>query len=219
MSFAGKLSDMLLIDALRMFQRGARSGKFMLWGTSERGVIWMLHGQIVHAIVLNLNDLRLLHTSEAALQHLLGWSEGHFRFSPGASDSFYPVSITKPTQQLLAKVEEAQLVGLQSAHTAHLTPASMLAALPQIEGLNQKLQMSAMEWVLLVRIGQERKTLQELAADHSTSYEHIAAMATTLLKHGLVRIVGSQTASEALAMDNLNTAIRRRLQQQPKGLG
>ncbi|PDW02131.1 DUF4388 domain-containing protein [Candidatus Viridilinea mediisalina] len=218
MSFAAKLSDMPLIDAIRMFQRTVRSGKLMLWGASERGVIWMLHGQVVHAIVLNLNDRRLLHTSEAALRDLLNWNEGHFRFTPGDADCFYPVSITTPTLQLLASIEQTHVAELYAAYAGNLTPATMLEPLPQREGMNEKLHMSAMEWVLLVRVGQESKTLQELAADHSTSFEHIAAMATTLLKHGLVRIVGLQMPSEHGAMDNLNAAIRRRLQQQPKGL-
>ncbi|RRR75159.1 MAG: DUF4388 domain-containing protein [Candidatus Viridilinea halotolerans] len=197
MSFASKLSDMPMDQALRIFQRGTRSGKLMIWRAEERGVIWMLNGQVVHAIVINITDRSLLHTSEAALRHLLTWDEGHFRYTPEAADSIYPVTISKPTCEILAMAEEPRHASEVREHAAHLTPDTVLAALPQVEGKSQKLQMSAMEWIILVRIGQERKTLQALATECSTSFEHIAAMATTLLEHGLVRPVTPRFASAA----------------------
>lgn len=229
MGLEGKLADMPLTDLLLILQRSARSGKLMLQNAAECAFVWLRDGQAVHALVLAMPERRPLYTGEAAAYHLLAWEDGQFRYLPETARADYQFTIRQPTSTLIATALRQRRAEALRAYAEELTPQTVLATVPQLEGMSQQINLEVGEWSLLAQIGPQ-KTVQQLVEETATSFDQVANIVALLLDYGLVRRLaladlpprrlviappkrsGDQVRSDT-SMTNLTRAIRRRLQQ------
>jgi hypothetical protein len=186
MGIEGKLTDLSLVDTLRILQRSARSGKIILSNSSNWALIWLLNGQVVNALVLTMPQRRLLHTSEAALSHLLTWSTGTFRFNPEDSDADYPITITQSTTMLLMTASQRQRTSTAPVYVSGMSLQTTLSVIAQVMDTSKPIRLNLVEWTILARIGQ-KKTLQQLVAETATSFEQVASSVSKLIDYGVVK--------------------------------
>jgi hypothetical protein len=229
MAFEGHLVDMPVIDLLRVFQRGARSGRLFLWTRAEWAVVWFRTGQAAHAVVLEQRERRPLAAGEQAIFHVLGWAEGQFRFVAAEQPEMFLVTIKRPTAALI--VEALRRRPSQGARPlpAGLSARTPLRMLPHLAGDDETVHVSVQEWLVLTRIG-HRATPAELAAQTGLGLERTLALVARLIELGLVApapladlparrltvdpppALGQRHEGPA-SVTNLTRAIRRRLQQ------
>lgn len=111
MGLEGMLTDMPLVDLLRVLLRGARSGKLILWNESEWVITWFQRGQIVSAVVLSKQAKRPLYSGEEAVFQLFTWDDGQFCFTPETDSDNYLVTIRRSTSTLIAEGLRRRSVG------------------------------------------------------------------------------------------------------------
>ena len=74
--FTGKLDQFDLVDIIQMCCVGKRTGRLQIARRVERGVLYLLGGQIIHAASGGLEG-------EDAAYEIIGWSAGQFSFEDG----------------------------------------------------------------------------------------------------------------------------------------
>lgn len=92
----GNLAQMPLTDMLRMLTGASQSGRLELADRTERGVLYLEEGAVVHAVSGPL-------AGEQAFRELLTWTAGQFRFEGNVPTP--EVSITLPTAELMERSE------------------------------------------------------------------------------------------------------------------
>lgn len=228
MALEGKLSDMPMHDLLRVFQRSTRSGKLVLWNKAELGLLWLLDGQVVNALVLTKPDRRPLHSGEHAVFHLFGWPDGLFRYSPDPERGSYPITIERPTGKLIGEALKHRASDPISTAWGELTLQTPLRVLPQIADNDEQIPLNSEQWTVLVRIGQGSNAMQ-VAMQTEMDPQQVLMIVANLIDYGLVmpalladlpqrRLtveppLPSVEAQESTPITNLTRAIRRRLKQ------
>lgn len=229
MGLEGKLTDMPLLDLLRIFQRGARNGKLALWDENEWALLWIKAGQVVNAIVLSMPDRRPLQAGEHAIFHLFTWTDGHFRYSPDDASDGYAITIRQSTAELIAEALRRRRLAALPPPVGDLTLWTPLCPVPQGASANEFVKLSVEEWNVLVRIGQQT-TAKAIASQTGMPAGRVLEVVSQLIDCGLVipvtladlpqrRLTVSPADYAHLAsgseapISNLTRAIRRRLQQ------
>ena len=75
MAFQGSLKELPLADIVQLVAVSGKTGMFSLTRGTERGVVYILNGQISHAKVGAVEG-------EDAIYTLSLWNQGDFQFSP-----------------------------------------------------------------------------------------------------------------------------------------
>ena len=75
MAFQGSLKELPLPDIIQLVSVSGKTGRFTLTRDSERGLIFLKNGQMVHAHVGELSG-------EEAIYALAIWNSGEFQFTP-----------------------------------------------------------------------------------------------------------------------------------------
>ncbi|NTU79202.1 MAG: DUF4388 domain-containing protein [Chloroflexales bacterium] len=229
MGLEGKLTDMPMLDLLRVFQRSARSGKLMLWNEVEWALIWLLEGQVVSAVVLHKPAMRPQHAGEEAIFQLFTWADGHFRYNPDSVRGSYPITIRRSTSDLIIEALQRRRAEARPPAPGELTLQTPLCILPQMAGTNEYIRLSVEEWMVLTRIGQQA-TAQQVAAQTRLPQAKVLMIVDHLIACGLIMCVpladlpqrqltvepprsAASHAEGNAPITNLTRAIRRRLQQ------
>lgn len=89
----GSLSQLPLVDLLKMLAAGGQSGRLELTAGLDQGDLFLVQGELVHAEC----EMR---TGETAFARLVAWPNGQFRFEPHAQPPAR--TIEKPLDRLLA---------------------------------------------------------------------------------------------------------------------
>ena len=74
--FTGKLDQFDLVDIIQLCCISKRTGRLQIARRSDRGVLYLRSGQIIHAVTGELQG-------EAAAYEIVGWSSGQFSFDDG----------------------------------------------------------------------------------------------------------------------------------------
>lgn len=229
MGLEGKLTDMPMLDLLRVFQRSARTGKLVIWCETEWALLCIKHGEVVTAVVLQRPSRRQLHSGEQAIFQLFTWPEGSFRYTPDDANSCYPITIQRPTGELIVEALQRRRSAAAPAVTAELTLQTRLSVLPQMAGTNEYLRLSVDEWTVLVRIEQHLNA-EAITAETGLPPGRVLAIVSHLIDLGLVMPVPlAELPRRRLTVElsgnseghplgqgpitNLTRAIKRRLQQ------
>jgi hypothetical protein len=216
MGLEGKLSDMPVLDLLRVFQRGASSGKLSVWTEAAHAIVWFQDGQAVNAVVLRRADLRPLFVGEHAILDIFTWPDGNFRFVEGANPTGYAMLITQPTNALIIKALQQRAAAPDRRPADDLTMQTAVVIMTQMAGVDENIHMSIEEWYVLTHIGQQA-TIEQLVNASGLPAERIFLAVQHLIDSGLVMRTPLDNLpprqSTAASDASLTRAIRRRLQQ------
>jgi hypothetical protein len=197
----GSLSQLPLVDLLKMLAAGGQTGHLELTSGLDQGDLYLVQGELVHAEC----DMR---AGEAAFGRLITWPNGQFRFEPGAPAPGR--SIEKPLDRLLA--DSARAASEREA-IRRVVPNN--EAIPRMarKAPAASVTVSAEDWELLALIDGQM-SVAELAQTRRVDDIEMTKALYRMKLGGLVEIASAQVAApqqRALAgpgfFQALNTAV------------
>jgi len=183
-ALTGSLSQLPLIDLLKMLAAGGQSGHLELTSGLDQGDIFIVRGEIVHAEC----DMRL---GEAAFARLAGWPNGQFRFEPQVQPP--QRTIDKPLERLLA--ESARAASEREAIRRVVPNMEVVPALSR-KAPAPSVTLDARDWELIARID-GRATAAAIAADLGAEDIELAKSLYRLTLGGLIEMTAVQAAAPA----------------------
>lgn len=108
MALEGLLQDMPLVDLLRVFRMGQKSGVLFVKHTdNEHGVAYVFDGTLIDAVVLDATT-RFVHLqAEAALLYMLQWEQAAFTFRHDLSVEQRPARIVRDLEWFIGQAEQS----------------------------------------------------------------------------------------------------------------
>lgn len=140
MAFQGSLKELPLPDIIQLVSVSGKTGKFTLTRGREQGVIYLLNGQIVHAISGPVQG-------EEAVYGLAIWNDGDFQFNPG--ESAPEQTITKSNTNLL--MESARRLDEWRVLARKVPSVDMVPTL-KAGDRREQVTLDPQEWVLVTHI-------------------------------------------------------------------
>ena len=139
-------------------------------------------------------DRQLKAQVEESIFHLLGWSEGYFRFEEGApSDAIVEAPVRIATEGLL--MEAARQMDEWSRIEHKVPHLRVIPRLPPADAANGRLELAPLEWEVLAAVDGQRD-LHALAAELGRSELDVARTVYALSSAGVV-VLDSAAAQPA----------------------
>ena len=189
MAFQGSLAELHLPDIIQLISVSGKSGVFHLSDGSLRGQIHLHEGRIIHA---QLDDV----LGEEAVYALAIWSQGDFRFEPGAPGEQRTISKsnTNLLMEAARRLDEWRVLSKKIPSTE---------AVPQFvvqDNREGQINLNTSEWLILSKIDGER-SIKAIAAAAGLSVFDAAKILYGLIATGLIRLKepGAATAVRAVA--------------------
>jgi hypothetical protein len=174
--FMGDLSQIQLLDILRLLVSGGKTGKLILTRGNDSGEIFVDNGVVTHASSGATSG-------EEALFNLMTWMIGKFTFTPGLSPG--ERSIETPTDQLL---EEGQRKVVEWEHIREAIPSMdvvfRLAGRRDSDDINLK----PAEWNILTQVDAMR-SVREISNVLNLDEFGVAKILYGLYSAGLLEVV------------------------------
>jgi hypothetical protein len=145
MAFQGSLKELPLPDIIQLVSVSGKTGKFTLTRDTDRGLIFLKNGQMVHASVGDL-------VGEEAIYALAIWNTGEFQFSPG--DEPDRQTITKSNTNLL--MEAARRLDEWRVLSKKIPGVDYVPELLGREGRHEPVTLNPHEWMLVTKIDGHR---------------------------------------------------------------
>lgn len=188
MALEGTLRDMSLSDLIQVFRMGPKSGVLLIVHTSERGIIYVAHGTMVDAVILQSTDRSVLANGEEAVIQMLTWDTGSFVFSHNHSVFERPVRITRDGEELILEGLRRRKDPQQALpyHTITLDTRLQLSPLPHKPENGVSLDVN--QWRVLSQVAGD-KDLREICAVTGLGAETVIRTVAELLSIGLVEVV------------------------------
>lgn len=144
----GNLSQLSLLDILRMLSFGKRSGRLDIRQGGKAGEIYLERGLIVHAVTGT-------QIGEKGVYTLMGWLEGDFSFTPDIPAP--ELSINTTTEQLMLEAsrqaeqwEDIKDVLSSTDAVFNLSPS----------GSTNTVSLKPIEWQVLAQVNGERSVVE-----------------------------------------------------------
>jgi hypothetical protein len=185
MAFQGSLAELHLPDIIQLISVSGKSGVFHLVDGAHRGQIYLHEGKIVHA---ELEDV----SGEEAVYALAIWSQGDFRFDPGASTQLRTISKsnTNLLMEAARRLDEWRVLSKKIPST-DLVPEFMVQ-----ENREGQINLNTSEWLILSKID-ARRSIKAIAAACGLSVFDAAKILYGLIATGLIRLRDAGTAGAA----------------------
>jgi hypothetical protein len=176
MAFQGSLAELHLPDIIQLISVSGKSGVFHLVDGAHRGQIYLHEGKIVHA---ELEDV----SGEEAVYALAIWSQGDFRFDPGASTQLRTISKsnTNLLMEAARRLDEWRVLSKKIPST-DLVPEFMVQ-----ENREGQINLNTSEWLILSKID-ARRSIKAIAAACGLSVFDAAKILYGLIATGLIRL-------------------------------
>jgi DNA-binding IscR family transcriptional regulator len=145
MAFQGSLKELPLPDIIQLVSVSGKTGKFTLTRESERGLIYLRGGQMVHAESGEL-------IGEEAIYALAIWNSGDFQFAAGEEPQ--QQTITKSNTNLL--MEAARRLDEWRVLSKKVPSVEMVPELMARENRHEQITLNPQEWLLVTRINGHR---------------------------------------------------------------
>lgn len=193
MALEGQLQDMSLIDLIQIFRMGPKTGVLLLINGAERGIIYVLEGRLIDAVLVRGPERLVLATDEEAVIQLLQWEDASFTFRHETSVHQRPVRIYHDSEWLVMEGMRRRTNPLRALPHERITMDTRLelAALPSSAETGVKLDLDQWRILSQVAICQNMREICE-----HTGMEPDAAIRTVteLVAIGLVEIAMIPTA-------------------------
>jgi hypothetical protein len=143
----GNLEQLSLLDILKMLSSGNRTGRLDIHQGAKRGEIYLLHGNLVHAVTGT-------QIGEAGVYTLMGWLEGDFSFTPDVEPPEESINLT--TEQMLLEAsrkaeqwEDIKEVISSTEAVFNISPS----------GSTDTVSLKPIEWQVLAQINGQRSVI------------------------------------------------------------
>src|SRR5881396_161030 len=148
MAFQGSLTELHLPDIIQLISVSGKTGVFHLSDGPLKGQIYLHDGKIVHA---QLEDA----VGEEAVYTLAIWSQGEFKFEPGAATELR--TITKSNTNLL--MEAARRLDEWRVLSKKIPSVEYVPELLTRENRHEQITLNPQEWVIITRIDGRRSII------------------------------------------------------------
>ncbi|MDX1582782.1 MAG: DUF4388 domain-containing protein [Thermoanaerobaculia bacterium] len=150
MAFQGSLRELPLPDIIQLVSVSGKTGKFSLTRGSESGTIFLLNGQIVHAVSGPVEG-------EEAVYALAIWNDGDFQFEAGetAPDQTITKSNTNLLMEAARRLDEWRVL-------ARKVPSVDLVPTLKAGERREQVTLDPQEWRLVTYVD-GRQTVAEIA--------------------------------------------------------
>lgn len=178
----GSLSQLPLVDLLKMLAAGGQTGRLELSSGLDQGDIYLLKGEVVHADC----DLQV---GEVAFAKLVTWPNGQFRFEPHTPATTR--TIEKPLDRLLA--DSARAASEREAIRRVVPNMDVVPRLAR-KAPAATIAIEAADWEVLASID-GAVTAGELARERGMEDIEFAKLLYRLKLQGLVEMAVVQQAA------------------------
>jgi len=182
MSFQGSISELPVPDIIQLVSVSGKTGMFLLMRGSERGLIYLHNGRIVHAELGGV-------AGEEAVYALAIWSTGDFQFTPGKESE--KITIDKTNTSLL--MEAARRLDEWKVLARKIPGVDYIPVL-RARDVGEPVTLSPPEWNLIIRID-GRRTVDELGRLTNTNSFETAKVLYGLVTSDLVDMRSNSSAS------------------------
>lgn len=177
----GNLAQLPLLDILSLLSSRRQTGRLELKDGTQAGEIYLVDGDLTHAEVGS-------HLGEDAIDTVMGWLQGDFKFVPGANGP--EVSLTSATEQIL--LDGARRVN-EWGDIKKLIPSTDTVFKLSADGSPSTVNLEPSEWKVLTHVNGSR-TLAEIAAEMGRDELSVAKVLYGLSTAGLL-IKGEKPAT------------------------
>jgi uncharacterized protein DUF4388 len=185
MAFQGSLTELHLPDIIQLISVSGKTGVFHLTDGPLKGQIYLHDGRIVHA---QLEDA----VGEEAVYTLAIWSQGEFKFEPGAATELRTIS--KSNTNLL--MEAARRLDEWRVLSKKVPSVDMIPEFVLQESREGQINLNTSEWMILSKIDGHR-SIKTIAGTGRLSVFDISKILYGLIATGLIRL--REAASEPAA--------------------
>jgi hypothetical protein len=185
MAFQGSLKELPLADIVQLVAVSGKTGMFSLTRGTERGVVYILNGQISHAKVGTVEG-------EDAIYTLSLWNQGDFQFSPGVESEVR--TITRSNTNLL--MEAARRSDEWKILSKKIPGTDVVPVLVVRAKRSEPVTLTPHEWLVVTRTD-GRRTIEEIALAVKLSPFDVAKSLYGLVTAELVEIASSGSGPKA----------------------
>lgn len=150
MPLQGSLAELSLPDVIQLVSVSGKTGAFHLNRDGEEGQIFLKDGQIIDAVVGNLQG-------EHAVYEMAIWASGEFVFTPGETSS--EITVHRSNANLM--MEAARRLDEWRVLSRRIPSLDLIPFFSAREGQDQ-VTLSPQEWILVTHVDGER-SIEEIA--------------------------------------------------------
>ena len=183
MALEGSLHDLSLVDLIRVFQIGLKTGVLMLVGGAERGVVYVCEGRLIDAVLVRGPERQVIATAEDAVIRLLQWEDAAFTFQPDPKVSRRPPRIARDIGWPLQEGGRRPDRPLD-----RITPDTRLALARLPGGAERAIKLDLEQWRLLSQVAVGNR-VRDICAQAGVPPEQAIDRLVELVAIGLVEIV------------------------------
>src|SRR5688500_13798412 len=176
MAFQGSLAELHLPDIIQLISVSGKSGVFHLSDGPHHGQIYLHDGKIVHAEIDGA-------AGEEAVYALAIWSQGDFKFEPGAPTE--QKTISKSNTNLL--MEAARRLDEWRVLSKKIPSTDMIPEFVVQEHREGQINLNTSEWLILSKIDGQR-SIKQMAAASGLSVFDVAKILYGLIATALIRL-------------------------------
>jgi hypothetical protein len=197
MAFQGSLAELHLPDIIQLISVSGKTGVFHLMDGALNGQIYLHDGKIVHAQIEDTSG-------EEAVYALAIWSQGEFKFEPGAATELRTIS--KSNTNLL--MEAARRLDEWRVLSKKIPSTEMVPEFVVQDSREGQINLNTSEWLILSKIDGNR-SIKGIAAASGLSVFDAAKILYGLIATGLIRLrEGAPRSAAPAASSTLGAAVK-----------
>lgn len=199
MALEGSFQDMSLIDLFKIFRMSTKSGVLIINGSGKGGVVYVLEGQLIDAVVVSSQNRQVLATGEQAVFILLRWQEATFVFRADSQVVQRPVRINRDSETLVLEFLRTQ-DELESSllPEQNITLDTQLELAPIPSSIAGGLSLDLDQWRLLSQVSVSRN-VRELCEKTAMEPEEVFRLTSELVAIGLIDVISPRPRPLSLA--------------------
>lgn len=199
MALEGSFHDMSLIDLFKIFRMSTKSGVLIINGSGKGGVVYVLEGQLIDAVVVSSQNRQVLATGEQAIFALLHWQDATFVFRADSQVARRPVRINRDSEALVL-----EFLRTQDELDASLLPEQNITLDTQLElapipsSIAGGLSLDLEQWRLLSQVSVSRN-VRELCQKTAMEPEEVFRLTSELVAIGLIDVISPRPRAVSMA--------------------
>ena len=189
MALEGSLRDLSLIDLIKLFQIGVKTGVLWLIGGAEQGALYVRAGSLIDAVLMRGPARQVIATADDAVIRLLQWQDARFMFRPDARVHGHPARLVHDHDWLVQEAGRRRENAQPSAPEQAISLATCFALSRSPGGSAVAFTLDLVHWRILSQVPLSPNA-GAIAACIGIAPEQALAGLARLLGFGLVEVVG-----------------------------
>ncbi len=188
MALEGSLHDLSLIDLIRIFRIGLKTGVPWLIGGAERGVVYVRAGHLIDAVIVRSPERQVIATADDAVIRLLQWEDARFTFQPDSKVNRRPVRMVHNHEWLILEGSRRRERSLQAPLDQVIALDTCFALSRRPGGADGAFKLDLEHWRILCQVAVS-PSAREICARTGMAPDQALARLAQLLAIGLVEII------------------------------